>query len=391
MLIDFFYTLRAAKLPVSVKEYLTLLEALQRQVIAPSLDEFYYLARLSLVKDEKHYDKFDQAFGAYFEGVQQVVDASGEVPLEWLRKRMQRELSPEDKARIQALGGLDKLMERLKQLFDEQKGRHEGGSKWIGTGGTSPFGNGGYNPEGIRIGGESNGNRTAVKVWDQRAYRDYDDTVELGTRNIKVALRRLRKFAREGAAEELDLDDTIRSTAANAGWLDLKLVPERHNNVKVLMLLDVGGSMDDHIARTEELFSAAKSEFKHLEFYYFHNCVYDFLWRQNRRRHSERFETWDVLRKYPADYKLIFVGDATMSPYEVLQPGGSVEYNNKEAGAVWLRRFIDRFPHHAWLNPEPEAIWQYRQSISVIRQLFANRMYPITIAGLESAMRVLSK
>ncbi|QDX21183.1 VWA domain-containing protein [Pandoraea pnomenusa] len=391
MLIDFFYTLRAAKLPVSVKEYLTLLEALQRQVIAPSLDEFYYLARLSLVKDEKHYDKFDQAFGAYFKGVQQVVDASGEVPLEWLRKRMRRELSPEDKAHIQALGGLDKLMERLKQLFDEQKGRHEGGSKWIGTGGTSPFGNGGFNPEGIRIGGESNGNRTAVKVWDQRAYRDYDDTVELGTRNIKVALRRLRKFAREGAAEELDLDDTIRSTAANAGWLDLKLVPERHNNVKVLMLLDVGGSMDDHIARTEELFSAAKSEFKHLEFYYFHNCVYDFLWRQNRRRHSERFDTWDVLRKYPADYKLIFVGDATMSPYEVLQPGGSVEYNNKEAGAVWLRRFIDRFPHHAWLNPEPEAIWQYRQSISVIRQLFANRMYPITIAGLESAMRVLSK
>ncbi|AJC17621.1 vWA domain-containing protein [Pandoraea sputorum] len=391
MLIDFFYTLRAAKLPVSVKEYLTLLEALQRQVIAPSLDEFYYLARLSLIKDEKHYDKFDQAFGAYFKGVQQIVDASGEVPLDWLKKRMQRELSPEDKARIQALGGIDKLMERLKQLFDEQKGRHEGGSKWIGTGGTSPFGNGGFNPEGIRIGGESNGNRTAVKVWDQRTYRDYDDTVELGTRNIKVALRRLRKFAREGAAEELDLDDTIRSTAANAGWLDLKLVPERHNNVKVLMLLDVGGSMDDHIARTEELFSAAKSEFKHLEFYYFHNCVYDYLWRQNRRRHNERFETWDVLRKYPADYKLIFVGDATMSPYEVLQPGGSVEYNNKEAGAVWLRRFIDRYPHHAWLNPEPEAIWQYRQSISVIRQLFANRMYPITLAGLESAMRVLSK
>ncbi|VVE73696.1 von Willebrand factor A [Pandoraea anapnoica] len=391
MLIDFFYTLRAAKLPVSVKEYLTLLEALQRQVIAPSLDEFYYLARLSLIKDEKHYDKFDQAFGAYFKGVQKIVDASGEVPLDWLKKRMQRELSPEDKARIQALGGLDKLMERLKQLFDEQKGRHEGGSKWIGTGGTSPFGNGGFNPEGIRIGGESNGNRTAVKVWDQRTYRDYDDTVELGTRNIKVALRRLRKFAREGAAEELDLADTIRSTAANAGWLDLKLVPERHNNVKVLMLLDVGGSMDDHIARTEELFSAAKSEFKHLEFYYFHNCVYDYLWRQNRRRHNERFETWDVLRKYPADYKLIFVGDATMSPYEVLQPGGSVEYNNKEAGAVWLRRFIDRFPRHAWLNPEPEAIWQYRQSISVIRQLFANRMFPITLAGLESAIRVLSK
>ena len=391
MLIDFFYTLRAAKLPVSVKEYLTLLEALQRQVIAPSLDEFYYLARLSLIKDEKHYDKFDQAFGAYFKGVQHIVDASGEVPLEWLKKRMQRELSPEDKARIQALGGIDKLMERLKQLFDEQKGRHEGGNKWIGTGGTSPFGNGGFNPEGIRIGGESNGNRTAVKVWDQRTYRDYDDAVELGTRNIKVALRRLRKFAREGAAQELDLDDTIRSTAANAGWLDLKLVPERHNNVKVLMLLDVGGSMDDHIARTEELFSAAKSEFKHLEFYYFHNCVYDYLWRQNRRRHNERFDTWDVLRKYPPDYKLIFVGDATMSPYEVLQAGGSVEYNNAEAGAVWLRRFIERYPRHAWLNPEPEAIWQYRQSISVIRQVFAGRMYPITLAGLESAMRALSK
>lgn len=391
MLIDFFYTLRAAKLPVSVKEYLTLLEALQQQVISPSLDEFYYLARLSLVKDEKHYDKFDQAFGAYFKGVEQRVEATGEVPLDWLKKRMQRELSPEDKARIEALGGIDKLMERLKQLFEEQKGRHEGGSKWIGTGGTSPFGNGGFNPEGIRIGGESNGNRTAVKVWDKRSYRDYDDNVELGTRTIKIALRRLRKFAREGAAQELDLDDTIRATAANAGWLDLKLVPERHNNVKVLMLLDVGGSMDDHIARTEELFSAAKTEFKHLEFFYFHNCVYDYLWRQNRRRHAERFDTWDVLRKYPPDYKLIFVGDATMSPYEVLQPGGSVEYNNPEAGAVWLRRFAERFPHHAWLNPEPEALWQYRQSIAVIRQILANRMYPITLAGLETAMRTLSK
>ncbi|GAB3625568.1 von Willebrand factor A [Pandoraea terrae] len=391
MLTDFFYTLRAARLPVSVKEYLSLLEALQQQVIAPSLDEFYYLARMTLVKDEKHFDKFDQAFGSYFKGVQAAVDVMGEVPLEWLKKKMQRELTPEDKAKIEAMGGIDKLMERLQQLFDEQKGRHEGGSKWIGTGGTSPFGNGGFNPEGIRIGGQSNGNRTAVKVWEKRAYRDYDDTVELGTRNIKVALRRLRKFAREGAAEELDLDGTIRSTAANAGWLDLKLVPERHNNVKVLMLLDVGGSMDDHIARTEELFSAAKSEFKHLEFFYFHNCVYDYLWRQNRRRHAERFETWDVLRKYPPDYKLIFVGDATMSPYEVLQPGGSVEYNNREAGAVWLRRFADRFPHHAWLNPEPEGLWQYRQSVGVIRQLLANRMYPITLAGLEAAMRVLSK
>lgn len=390
MLIDFFFTLRDAKLPVSVKEYLALLEALQKQVIGPSLDEFYYLARMTLVKDEKHFDKFDQAFGAYFNGIDQALENHPEIPRDWLEQRLQRELTPEEKAKIEAMGGLDKLMERLKQLLDEQKERHQGGNKWIGTGGTSPFGNGGYNPEGIRIGGDG-GNRSAVKVWDARAYRDYDDEVELGTRNIKVALRRLRKFARQGAAEELDLDDTIRSTAANAGWLDLKLVPERHNNVKVLMLLDVGGSMDDHIKRTEELFSAAKSEFKHLEFYYFHNCVYDWLWQENRRRHAERFPTWDVIRKYPPDYKVIFVGDATMSPYEILQPGGSVEYNNPEAGALWLRRFTDHFPRHAWLNPEPEGLWQYRQSVAIIRQLMGNRMFPITLAGLESAMRLLSK
>lgn len=390
MLIDFFFTLRDARLPVSVKEYLALLEALQKQVIGPSLDEFYYLARMTLVKDEKHFDKFDQAFGAYFNGISQALENHPEIPRDWLEQRLQRELTPEEKAKIEAMGGLDKLMERLKQLLDEQKERHQGGNKWIGTGGTSPFGNGGYNPEGIRIGGDG-GNRSAVKVWDARAYRDYDDEVELGTRNIKVALRRLRKFARQGAAEELDLDDTIRSTAANAGWLDLKLVPERHNNVKVLMLLDVGGSMDDHIKRTEELFSAAKSEFKHLEFYYFHNCVYDWLWQENRRRHAERFPTWDVIRKYPPDYKVIFVGDATMSPYEILQPGGSVEYNNPEAGALWLRRFTDHFPRHAWLNPEPEGLWQYRQSVAIIRQLMGNRMFPITLAGLESAMRLLSK
>lgn len=390
MLIDFFFTLRDARLPVSVKEYLALLEALQKQVIGPSLDEFYYLARMTLVKDEKHFDKFDQAFGAYFNGIDQALENHPEIPRDWLEQRLQRELTPEEKAKIEAMGGLDKLMERLKQLLDEQKERHQGGNKWIGTGGTSPFGNGGYNPEGIRIGGDG-GNRSAVKVWDARAYRDYDDEVELGTRNIKVALRRLRKFARQGAAEELDLDDTIRSTAANAGWLDLKLVPERHNNVKVLMLLDVGGSMDDHIKRTEELFSAAKSEFKHLEFYYFHNCVYDWLWQENRRRHAERFPTWDVIRKYPPDYKVIFVGDATMSPYEILQPGGSVEYNNPEAGALWLRRFTDHFPRHAWLNPEPEGLWQYRQSVAIIRQLMGNRMFPITLAGLESAMRLLSK
>jgi uncharacterized protein len=391
MLIDFFYSLRAAKLPVSVKEYLTLLEALKAQVIEPSLDEFYYLSRMTLVKDEQYFDKFDQAFGEYFKGVEQAASLALDLPDDWLAKKMRRDLTPEEKAQIEALGGLDKLMERLKEVFDEQKGRHEGGGKWIGTGGTSPFGNGGYNPEGIRIGGDTAGNRSAVKVWDARAYRDYDDQVEIGTRNIKVALRRLRRFAREGAAEELDLPDTIRSTAANAGWLDLKMVPERHNNVKVLMLLDVGGSMDDHIKRTEELFSAAKAEFKHLEFYYFHNCVYDFLWKNNRRRHTERTPTWDVLHKFSADYKLIFVGDATMSPYEVLQPGGSVEYNNHEPGAVWLRRLADHFPHFAWLNPEPEGLWEYRQSVSVIREVLGHRMYPLTLAGLEAAMRVLSK
>lgn len=393
MLIDFFYTLRDAKLPVSVKEYLTLVEALKERVIAPSLDEFYYLARMTLVKDEQYFDRFDQAFGAYFRGIDAKTGAAFDIPDDWLKKRVERDFTPEQKAQIEALGGLDKLLERLKQLFDEQKERHEGGSKWIGTGGTSPFGHGGYNPEGIRIGGEEGerGQRRAVKVWDARAYRDYDDQVEIGTRNIKVALRRLRRFAREGAAEELDLPDTIRSTAANAGWLDLKMVPERHNNVKVLMLLDVGGSMDDHIRRTEELFSAAKAEFKHLEFFYFHNCVYDYLWKNNRRRHAERTPTWDVLHRFTPDYKLIFVGDATMSPYEVVQPGGSVEYNNPEAGAVWLRRLADHFPHFAWLNPEPERLWEYRQSVSIIREVLGHRMYPLTIAGLETAMRVLSK
>jgi uncharacterized protein len=391
MLIDFFYSLRGAKLPVSVKEYLTLLEALKAQVIGPSIDEFYFLARMTLIKDEKYFDKFDQAFGAYFSGIATLDEDAFDVPLDWLKKRLERDFTPEEKRQIEALGGIDKLMERLKELLEEQNERHEGGSKWIGSGGTSPFGNGGFNPEGIRIGGDSAGNRTAVKVWDERAYKDYDDQVEIGTRNIKVALRRLRRFAREGAADELDLPDTIRSTAANAGWLDLKMVPERHNNVKVLMLLDVGGSMDDHIKRVEELFSAAKSEFKHLEFFYFHNCVYDYLWKNNRRRHGERTATFDVLHKFSPDTKLIFVGDATMSPYEVVQPGGSVEYNNAEAGAVWLRRLADQFPRFAWLNPEPERLWEYRQSVSIIRQILGGRMFGLTLGGLESAMRALSK
>jgi uncharacterized protein with von Willebrand factor type A (vWA) domain len=389
MLIDFFFTLKSAKVPVTIREFLTLLEALEKSVIAPSLDEFYYLARLTLVKDEANFDKFDRAFGAFFKGVETVFDAKAEIPLDWLLKRFERELTPEQKAQLQKLG-YDKLMERLNQLLQEQKERHEGGGKWIGTGGTSPFGNGGTNPEGIRIGGQGR-NRTAVKVWDQRSYRDYDAERELGTRNIKVALRRLRRFARLGADEELALEDTIRATASNAGYLDIKMQPERKNRIKVLMLLDVGGTMDDHIERTEELFSAASSEFKNMEFYYFHNCVYDYLWKSNRRRHAERFPTWDVLRKYPPDTRLIFVGDATMSPYEILQPGGSVEYNNDEAGAEWLSRFCNAFPKFAWLNPEPESLWQYRQSISVIRQIMNNRMFPVTIDGLERAMRLLSK
>ncbi len=389
MLIDFFFTLKEARIPVSIKEFLVLLEAMQKEVIQPSLDDFYFLARTTLVKDEAHYDKFDKAFAQYFRGIDTLFEKHPEIPLEWLQKRMARELTPEQKTAIEKFG-YDKLMDRLKTLLNEQKERHEGGNKWIGTGGTSPFGNGGENPEGRRLGGEG-GKRSAVKVWETRAYRDYDDERELGTRNIKVALRRLRKFAREGAQEELALDDTIRATANNAGYLDIKMQPERRNNIKVLMLLDVGGTMDDHIARTEELFSAAKTEFKNMEFFYFHNCVYDYLWKNNRRRYAERFPTWDILRKYTPDTKLIFVGDATMSPYEILQPGGSVEYNNEEAGAAWLQRFTNTFSQFIWLNPEPEGLWQYRQSITLIRQLMDNRMLPMTIEGLERGMRLLSK
>ena len=404
MLIDFFYTLRSAKLPVSVKEYLTLMEALQKGVVGPNtpqpdateeasgyaIDDFYFLSRTTLVKDEKHYDKFDRAFATYFKGVEQIADFTKEIPLEWLRKNLELQLSPEELAKIEKMGW-DELMETLRKRFEEQKERHEGGSKWIGTGGTSPFGAYGQNPQGIRIGQDKSRNRSAVKVWDQRAYKDYDDTQELGTRNIKVALRRLRKFAREGQENELDLDETISKTAANAGYLDIKMRPERHNNVKVLLLMDVGGTMDDHIARVEELFSATKTEFKHLEFYYFHNCVYDFMWKNNRRRFAEKFATWDIIRKYNKDYKLIFVGDATMSPYEILQPGGSVEYNNEEAGAEWLQRLTSAFPKFAWINPEPQGVWQYRQSISIIQQVMQQRMYPLTVKGLEDAMRMLTK
>jgi len=394
MLTNFFFTLRAAKLKVSVKEYLTLLEALQAGVIddddGPSIDKFYLLARTTLVKDEASFDKFDRAFAAYFKGVELLTDFTQDIPLDWLQKKFELELSPEDKAAIEKMGW-DELMATLKKRFEEQKERHEGGNRMIGTGGTSPFGAFGYNPQGIRIGQDKSRNKSAVKVWDQRQFKDYDDSLELGTRNIKVALRRLRRFAREGSDEELDLDDTIRSTAANAGYLDIKMVPERHNKVKVLLLMDVGGTMDEHIHRVEEVFSAAKAEFKHLEFYYFHNCVYDFMWKNNRRRYSEKFPTWDLIRKYNKDYKLIFVGDATMSPYEILQPGGSVEYNNEEAGAEWLQRLTHAFPKFAWINPEPQGVWGYRQSISIVAQLMNQRMFPLTLQGLEGAMRLLSK
>ena len=394
MLIDFFQTLRAARLPVSVREYLTLLEALKAGVIdddgGPTVDRFYFLARATLVKDEAHFDRYDRAFAAYFKGVEQRADFTRELPLEWLRKALELELTPEQKAAIEKMGW-DELMATLKKRFEEQKERHEGGSRMIGTGGTSPFGAWGANPQGVRIGQDKGRHRSAAKVWDQRAFKDYDDGKELGTRQIKVALRRLRRFAREGAAEELDLDDTIHSTAANAGMLDIRMVPERHNRVKVLLLMDVGGTMDEHVHRVEELFSAARSEFKHLEFYYFHNCVYDYMWKHNRRRHSEKFPTWDVIRRYNRDYKLVFVGDATMSPYEILQPGGSVEYHNEEPGAEWLQRLTHAFPKFAWINPEPQGVWGYRQSISIIQQLMSQRMFPLTLAGLDGAMRMLSK
>jgi len=390
MLIDFFLHLKARKLHVSTREFLTLLEALKERVASNSIDDFYFLARTCLVKDETLYDKFDQAFGEYFKGVTQIPGLEADIPEEWLKMMMKKHLTPEEKAKLEKLGW-DKLMEEFKKRLEEQKGRHAGGSKWIGTGGSSPFGHGGYHPEGIRIGGPSAGNRTAIKVWENREYRNLDDTVELGTRNIKIALRRLRRFAREGAEDELDMDGTIAGTARNAGWLDIRMRPERHNKVKVLLFLDIGGSMDDHIKVCEELFSAAKSEFKHLEYFYFHNCIYDYVWKDNRRRHGERFPLWDVMHKYGEDYKVVVVGDATMSPYEILHPGGSVEYSNEEAGAVWLQRILDTWPRAVWLNPEPERLWDYRHSIELIRTIFNNRMFPLTLAGLESAMRELNK
>lgn len=391
MLAGFFLKLKDAKVPVSIKEYLTLMEGMARGVISPSIDDFYFLARTILVKDESNFDKFDQVFATFFKGIESIAGVEADVPLEWLLKQAELNLTDEEKAKIEALGGWEKLMETLKKRLEEQKKRHQGGSKMIGTAGTSPFGAYGYNPEGVRIGQDKSRNRQAVKVWDQREYQNLDDSVELGTRNIKIALRRLRRFAREGAPDEFDLDTTIERTAKNAGWLDIAMRPERHNTAKVLMFFDIGGSMDDHIKLCEELFSASKTEFKHLEYFYFHNCMYDFVWKDNRRRNSERTKTWDLMHKYGHDYKLIFVGDATMSPYEIIQPGGSIEYHNEESGSVWMKRITDVYHKAVWLNPEPEEVWGYRQSIGLMRELMGGRMYPTTIAGLERAMRVLTR
>ncbi len=390
MLIDFFFKLKSHKLPVSIKEFLTLLEALQKGVIGSSIDDFYYLARTTMVKDESNFDKFDRAFAEFWEGIEAIPGIEAQIPLEWLLKQAELTLSEEEKKMIESLGGWEKLMETLKKRLEEQKERHQGGNKWIGTGGTSPFGAYGFNPEGIRIGQKTSRNRSAVKVWDQREYQNLDDSVELGTRNIKVALRRLRRFARQGAPDEFDLENTITSTAKKA-YLDIHMRPERRNTVKVLLLLDIGGSMDDHVKLCQEMFSACKTEFKHLEYFYFHNCLYDFVWKDNRRRHAERTRTWDLLHKYGHDYKVIFVGDATMSPYEILQPGGSIEYYNEEAGAVWLKRVTDVYQKCVWLNPEPEEIWGYRQSVQVMKELMGGRMYPTTMGGLEKAMKVLTK
>lgn len=391
MFISFFYDLKEARIPVTLREYLTLLEALAQGVTDYDVTQFYYLARTSLVKDEKYYDRFDRVFAHIFEGVEALnlsLD-SQEFPEDWLSKLAEKHLTEEEKAEIEAMGGFEKLMETLQKRMAEQEKRHQGGNKWIGTAGTSPFGAYGYNPEGVRIGQKESRHRRAVKVWDQRDFKNLDDQVEIGTRNIKVALRRLRHFIRAGAEEELDLDHTITSTASNAGYLDIKMRPERHNAIKVLLFLDVGGSMDDHVRIVEELFSAARSEFKHLEYFYFHNCLYESVWRNNARRFQERTSTWDVLRTYPSDYKVIVVGDAAMSPYEVIAPGGSVEHWNEEAGQAWLQRLRDTYKHSIWINPMPEAHWRFTQSVGLISSVFEHQMYPLNLSGLERGMKAL--
>lgn len=391
MFTNFFYELRRAQVPVSLKEYLTLLEAVKAGLANYSIDDFYYLSRSALVKDERHIDRFDIVFGHVFKGLEMLDEIFGEeIPDEWLRKMAELHLSPEEMAEIEAMGGLDKLLETLKERLQEQKERHQGGNKWIGTAGTSPFGAYGYNPEGVRIGQDGNRNKSAVKVWDKREFKNLDDTVELGTRNIKIAMRKLRRFAREGAPTELDMSDTIRSTAKNGGYLDLKMVPERHNMVNVLIFFDVGGSMDPYIKATEELFSAARSEFKHLEYFYFHNCLYEKVWKDNRRRHIESMPTWEVLRTFGPDYKVIFVGDASMSPYEIAVAGGSVEHMNEEPGAVWLHRIFQHFRRVIWLNPTTEKYWGYTRSISMVQELMEDQMYPLTLDGLDRGMKDLN-
>lgn len=392
MLIDFFMEVRRARVPASLREFLDLMEALQNRLAFADMEEFYYLSRLCLVKDERHYDKFDRAFDAYFKGIENLDELLEElIPDDWLRSEFERQLSEEEKAQIESLGGLEELIETFKKRMEEQTERHEGGNKWIGTGGTSPFGADGYNPEGYRIGQEKGRHGRAIKVWEKREYRDLDDSVTIGTRNIKVALKRLRRFAREGAREHLDMDDTIRSTARNAGYLDLKMVPERHNAVKVLLFFDVGGSMDPHVRVCEELFSACREEFKHLEYYYFHNFIYEGVWKDNLRRMQEITPTWDVINTYPPDYKVIFVGDATMAPYEVSYPGGSIEHWNEEAGSTWFQRISEHFDKVVWLNPLPEEYWSQGGSLAMIQKLVDHQMYPMSIEGLESAMKYLSR
>lgn len=392
MLLNLFTEMRAAKVPVSLRELLDLIDALKHNVVFADMDEFYFLARAILVKDERHFDKFDRAFSAYFEGLQNLDQhLEALIPEEWLRKEFERSLSDEERAQIQSLGGLDKLIEAFKKRLEEQKERHAGGNKWIGTGGTSPFGSGGYNPEGIRVGDAGERQGKAVKVWEQREYKNLDDSVELGTRNIKVALRRLRKFARQGAQDELDLDGTIDHTARDGGLLNIQMRPERRNTVKLLLLFDIGGSMDAHVKVCEELFSACRTEFKHMEYFYFHNCVYESVWKNNLRRNAERIATHDLLHKYGADYKVVFIGDAAMAPYEITQPGGSVEHWNEEAGYLWIRRFMETYKKLIWINPYPQPTWDYTTSTGIIRELINDQMFPLTLQGLEDGMRFLAK
>lgn len=392
MLIDFFQEIRAARVPVSLKELLDLMEALEKRIVFADIEEFYYLSRLCLVKDEKHFDKFDRAYDKYFKGIESLDELlTGEIPEDWLQSELLRQMTEEQKAQIESMGGFDELMEAFKERLEEQKKKHQGGNRMIGTGGTSPFGANGYNPEGVRIGQKSGRHGKAVKVWEKRGYKDLDGDVTLGIRNIKVALRRLRKFAREGAADQLDLDDTIRSTARNAGYLDLKMVPERHNAIKVLLFFDIGGSMDPHVKVCEELFSAARVEFKHMEYFYFHNFIYESVWKNNLRRSSETTALWDVMHKYTPDYKVIFVGDASMAPYEITQPGGSIEHWNEEAGAVWMQRMTEHFEKVIWINPLPENYWGEGGSLGITRQLVEDKMYPMSVEGLEAGMKYLSR